>query len=476
MARTRAAWSRLSIGAKLALRYALAASFTISVFAGIVYSEVSRRINREATLLLETQARDLVDAFQSQSREHPREHVLAWFQAHIQQMLRHADPELSLGVELLDAEGGVVLAAGSLAGGRLPPPAPGARLDPLRVRAVNLGGEFAHLVAAAPVDAGVLRMAIGTHRYAENVRHFRGVFALALPIVFALTGVVGWLLAQRSLRPLQEINRSARRIGAATLDEQIPTTGTGDELDQLASTLNEMTSRIRGGVERMRRFTANAAHQLRTPVTAIRNQIEVTLEQERGAGEYQRVLEDVLRESQRMSEGITAMLQLARSEAGLDPARLAPHSIRKILEDVIEFFAPLAQEQGIELRAGTVADAQVVGDASWLVQLFSNLVANGIQYTPAGGRVEVTAQAGDRQIEVRVQDSGPGIPEEQRGRVFERFQRGPNGQTGPGFGLGLAIAQEIARSHRGGIRVESRPGAGASFVVELPIAAEPARR
>jgi heavy metal sensor kinase len=469
----RSARGRLSIGAKLALRYTLAATITISAFAGVVYSEVARRINREATLLLETQLRDLVDAFQSQSREHSRSHVLAWFEAQVRQTLRHSAPDLAIGVELLDRDGAVLLGSGSLAGGALPASKELLADARRRLRAANLGGPSAHLVQTAPVEGGFLRMAIGTERYADNLRHIRSVLAFSLPLVFALTGATGWLLAKGSLRPLREINRRARRIGALSLGETLPTTGSGDELDQLATTLNEMLERIRGGVERMHRFTANVAHQLRTPVAGMQNQIEVTLEHARPGDEYRRVLEGVLLGCQRLSELIAAMLQLARSEEGLDPSRLAPHRLRPLLEDVVEFFAPLAAEQGIELRAAEIADAVVMGDASWLYQLFSNLTANGIQYTPRGGGVEVGARLRDGRVEVEVSDTGPGIAAEEVERLFERFQRGDAGGPERGFGLGLAIAREIARAHRGRIRVESAPGRGSRFVVELPTAPEP---
>ena len=465
---------RLSIGAKLALRYTLATSITISVFSGIVYSEVSRRINREAAVLLETQLHDLADAYEAQSREHPRENAASWFAPQVRHTLRHSAPDLALGVELLDRNGSVIFGAGSLAGGVLP--ATGAALlestEYTKARPVDLGGPSPHLVMAAPVRGGYLRMAIGTQRYADNLRHIRSVLALSLPLVFVLTGATGWMLAQGSLRPIQEIIRTARRIGAATLGETIPTTGSGDELDQLATTLNEMMQRIRAGLERMRRFTANVAHQLRTPLAGLRNQIEVTLEYERSGDEYRRVLEGMLNEGERLSEVISAMLQLARSEEGLEPERLVPNRMRPILEEVIEFFAPLAHEQGIELRAGEIADGIVMGDASWLFQLFSNLTANGIQYTPSGGRVEISAAQRDGRITVRVSDTGPGIPADQVPHVFERFTRGDGSGSGPGFGLGLAIAQEIARAHRGRIEVETEVGKGASFVVDLPTARE----
>jgi heavy metal sensor kinase len=464
----------LSVGAKLALRYTAAMAVTTTVFAGAVYQQVARRINREADLLLEVQLHDLVDAFESQAREHPHDHVLRWMREHASAAVTHADPDLGLGIELLDSGGTSLVSAGSLVGAELP--ISRALLDGRQetsLRAVNLSDRFAHLVAAAPVEDGFIRVAIDTRRYAENVASVRQIFIVSLPLVLALTAAVGWYLAAQSLRPIAVINATARRISGSNLRESVPVVGTGDELDELAVTLNEMLGRIEEGVERMHRFNANAAHQLRTPLAAIRSEVEVTLERIRTPDEYRGVLSDVLNDVRRMADAIDAMLRLARSEEGLSAEQRRPVDVASLVEEVVEFFSPLALEREVELVCGPVARGFVLGERAWLDQLFANLVSNAIQYTDAGGRVEISSSLRDGGIEVRIADTGKGIDPAELGAVFERFARG-EGEASRGFGLGLPIAEEIARAHGGGIAVESAAGAGARFSVWLPLESVPA--
>jgi heavy metal sensor kinase len=458
----------LSIGAKLALRYALATAATITVLGAFVYGQIERRINRQATLVLDVQTRDLADALESQLQEHDREHVDAWFDQQIHQRIAETPRDLGLGIELLDASGHVQLAGGSLAGEAppfVPPPESGSSL-----RAVDMGGRYAHLLMTVPAGGGFLRVAIDTRRFAHNVQEIRSVFLLSLPILLAATGLLGWALARASLRPIHRINRTARRIGGSNLDARIPTTGSGDELDQLAGTLNEMIGRIGASMERERRFTGNAAHQLLTPLAAIRNQIDVTLARDRGAEEYLEALEGVRGEAARMADEVEAMLRLARSEGGLPEGHREPCDVAGILHTVADFFQPFALEEGVELWVDGGSEVTVLGDQSWLTQLFSNLLSNAIKYTPKGGRVTLLWRLRDGMIEVRVSDTGPGIDMESPESVFERFHRARTSAGTPGFGLGLPIAREIAKAHDGNVEVESSTPEGTTIRVWLPTA------
>jgi heavy metal sensor kinase len=460
----------MSIGAKLALRYALATAATITMLGVFVYGQIERRINRQATLVLEVQARDLADAVDSQMQEHSREHVLGWFEDQVRQLLAQSPPGLGLGIELLGPDGEVLIEGGSLDGPG-PPVSTGSEDGPT-LRAVDLGGEYAYLLTRVPVTGGFVRVAIDSARFARNVEEIRRVFVLSLPVVLVSTGLLGWALARASLRPIHRINRTARRIGGSNLDASIPTTGSGDELDQLAETLNEMIGRIRASMERERRFTGNAAHQLLTPLAAIGNQIDVTLTRERGPEEYLEVLDDVRSEAARMGEAVEAMLRLARSEGGLPADRITRCDLTAILHTVGDFFEPLAAEEEVELRIEGGSEVAVEGDESWLIQLFSNLLSNAIKYTPKRGRVSLAWAARDGWIDVRVSDSGKGIAQEPREAVFERFHRARDASGSPGFGLGLPIAREIARAHGGSVEVESTSSEGTTLRVSLPIAPE----
>jgi heavy metal sensor kinase len=458
----------LSIGAKLALRYTAAMAVTTTVFGWVVYEQVERRINREAALLVDVRLRDLADAYESQSREHSRERVLDWMVEHTRSSLLRSEPDLGLGIELLDTAGDRVIAAGSLEGAELPLPRDlldGRRAESLR--AVNLGGRHAHLAAAEAVTGGFVRVAIDTTRYAENVESVRRILLFSLPIVIVMTAASGWYLASQSLKPIAAINATARRIGGANLREAVPVTGSGDELDALAATLNDMLARIREGVGRMQRFNANAAHQLRTPLAALRSEVDVTLERTRSAEAYRDALHDVRETAGRMAEAVDAMLRLSRSEAGLDPEERQLVDLPALLDEVLEFFQPLADERGIGLVRGAWDARPVLGEPSWLNQLFANLVSNALQYSKPGCRVEVAASRSEGGTRVRVADDGPGIDAATLETLFERFARG-NGEAGAGFGLGLPIAREIAKAHGGTIEVESEVGTGTVFRVWLP--------
>src|SRR5690606_4174784 len=179
---------------------------------------------------------------------------------------------------------------------------------------------------------------------------------------------------------------------------------------------------VREGVERVKRFSVDAAHQLRTPLTAIQNEIEVTLTKERSEREYRKVLEDLLVQVATLSETVNGMLRLAQSEGGLDSSHRQQVSVDPLLEEVVEFFGALAEERGVEISITGQCKAAVIGDPTWLHQLFANIVHNALKYTPEGGRVEVSANAADDEVAVAIRDDGAGLTAEDRAIVFARYQ------------------------------------------------------
>ena len=461
---------RLSIGARWTLRYAVALAVSLVLFAVVLFTAVSRRINREAYLVTEIHANELLASLRSQTEEHDRALVLDWLSQRIEQTVRESAPDLDLGIQYTDEQGAPIASAGSLARESLPIPQDvlsGERRSALR--AVNLGGKHAHMVSVVTAPGGFLQVAIDTRRYAENVAFVREVIQIALPLTILFTAAAGWLLARGALTPIQRINEAARRISGSNLDESIPTSGSGDELDQLASTLNAMMIRIREGVERMRRFNANAAHELRTPLSRICGRVESILQRPRRDDEYREELQEVLAEVHGLAAGVNAMLRLSQSESGLsrEQRQLVPLGV--LLEELVEFFRPLAEESGIAIELGSIVPVMVDGDGSWLRQLFSNLVDNAVKYCEPGDRVRIELRRDRDGACVSVADDGPGIPAEELPDIFERFERGAGQQRRPGFGLGLPLAREIARAHGGRIEVDSKPGRGATFTVWLPV-------
>jgi heavy metal sensor kinase len=462
----------LSIQARWTLRYGAALLVVSTLFAVYAYARISRRIDQDARLLIELQTDEILEEI----RQHPgdRDAIAEYVDQHIES----AGSQIQLGIAVFDPSGAPRIARGVLAERplTLPPEALAQALaDPEQrwEEIADLGSSHPFRVTTVRVPEGIVQIALSQKRFDASIRSIRNIFLVAIPIMLAVSAAAGLVLARGSLRPIAAITTTARRITGSNLDERIPTTGSGDELDQLAATLNAMIQRLAEGMERMRRFSADAAHELRTPLAALRSQIEVTLEKERAPDEYRRVLAGLLDETALLTDAVHGMLRLASSEAGIDPARRVLVSIPRLLEEVLDFFAPVAEDHGVRRVRNEAPDVRVPGDPTWLHQLFANLVHNAVKYTPRGGEVRVDARAErragrPRQVVVEVRDSGVGIPAAEHDRIFERFHRLGARQDAPGAGLGLPIAREIARAHGGSIELESAPGRGSVFRVRLP--------
>ena len=455
----------LSIQTKWAVRYTAALLVSISIFAVYVYARIDQNLEQDARLVLKLQAQELVQELADSTGS--SEGLAEYVERHI----ASAEPGVMLGIAVYDLSGNPLITRGSLQEHPLDVPREilqGSRTTSLVYRA-DLGDRLPYLVLATRAPNGIVQVAVSQHRFEARARHLAKVMGVALPLLLLLTLGTGWLLARGSLRPIAQITTTARRITGANLDERIPTTGSGDELDQLAATLNDMIARLRESMERMRQFSADAAHELRTPLAALRSQIEVTLEKERTPSEYRAVLAGLLEEVETLGDAVHAMLRLASSEAGIDPTRRASVALVPLLDEVMDFFEPVAEEHEVELRRTSCPEVSISGDPTWLHQLFANLLHNAIKYTPAGGRVTIEASLHAGRIAVRVRDTGVGIPKSEQERVFARFHRTGARQEVPGSGLGLPIAREIARAHGGSIELESTPGTGSTFTVWLPL-------
>ena len=455
----------LSIGAKWTLRYVAVMLITVSIFAWFVYERAEDRIRKDAGLLAELQLAQLIAYVDA----HPGA-VEEW-RVFAERQAQGADPELRLGIQLFMPDGRPVANVGAAGLTTIPLPAHVVlgKTDP-EMREVEVGWGYPYFVLAGRGEHGAVQVMIYSRPFARTSASIRDSFLSALPVLALITAAFGYLLSRGSLRPIAAITRSARRISTRQLEETIPTTGSGDELDELAHTLNDMLTRIREGVDRVRHFSVDAAHQLRTPLTAMHNQLDVTLAKERTPAEHRMVLADLLLQVDRLSDTVNAMLRLAQSEGGLDSSHSVRVEIDPLLEDVVDFFLALADERGVELTVEAESKGAVRGDPSWLHQLFANLIHNALQYTPEGGRVDVTARPAIEEVMVRVRDTGPGMTEGDRAIAFARMQRGSASESSEGMGVGLALAREIARAHGGTIEIESTLGLGSVFVVRLPLA------
>ncbi len=301
-------------------------------------------------------------------------------------------------------------------------------------------------------------------------RRFLLVLAAVLPIALLLAGGGGWMLARRALKPVERMAETARRISAERLTGRLEETGSGDELDKLAQTLNEMLGRLDVAFKEMRQFTADASHELQTPLTILKGEMEVALRSPRSPEEYQRALKSGLEEIDRIDHLVDGLLLLARADAGVLRMDRRPVDLAQLIEEVFGQARILAEARSIHLRLGPAEPVSTQGDHAHLRRLLLNLVDNGIKYTPPGGQVTISLQSDGKWASIRVVDTGMGIPAGDQARIFQRFYRSAEARLRGegGTGLGLCIARSIAEAHGGRIDLESIPGRGSTFTALLP--------
>jgi heavy metal sensor kinase len=301
-------------------------------------------------------------------------------------------------------------------------------------------------------------------------RRFLLAMAAVLPIALLLAGGGGWMLARRALRPVDRMTETTRRISAEHLTGRLDETGAGDELDRLAQTLNAMLGRLDAAFKEMRQFTADASHELQTPLTILKGEMEVALRSPRSPEEYQRILKSALEEIDRIARLVEGLLLLARADAGVLRMDRRPLDLAQLVEEVYGQARILAEAHSVNLRLGPVEPVSVQGDSAHLRRLLLNLADNGIKYTPPGGQVAISLQSSGGWASIGVEDTGIGIPPEDQARIFQRFYRSAEARSRGegGAGLGLCIARSIAEAHGGRIEVESIAGRGSTFTVLLP--------
>ncbi|MEJ2135072.1 MAG: ATP-binding protein [Desulfofustis sp.] len=316
----------------------------------------------------------------------------------------------------------------------------------------------------------VVRVGMSLENMQETKKRFLLIMAGLLPITLLFSGGGGWLLAGRFLRPIDSMTRTANRISAEHLSQRLGVSGSDDELDRLARTINDMLDRIDGSVQEMRRFSADASHELQTPLTILKGEIEVALLKQRSPAEYEQVLNSCLEEIDRINKLVEGLLLLARADVGALRLDLQPVDMAQLSHQLCDQLQPLAQQHGIDLHHALLDSAVVDGDELQLQRMLMNLIDNGIKYTPAGGQVSVSVEKIAEQAVIRVQDSGPGFGAEEADKIFDRFHRAPQArqQHSKGSGLGLSIARSIALAHHGEIWAESEPGVGSTFSVAIP--------
>jgi two-component system, OmpR family, sensor kinase len=390
-------------------------------------------------------------------------------------------PRLDKFVQIVDRDGRVIARSANLGTTRLPTPPPllarlraGERVfetlehfaeEPVRLLSVPVevkGGAYAIQVGGSLDDANAA------------LRSARGLFLVMAAAILSAVVVTGVMLARSILRPIDRIVQRAHVIGESALAERLPHPGTRDEIARLVETLNEMLGRIEQSFEAQRRFTTDASHELRSPLSRLRAELEVTLRRPRERPEYEEALHSCLAEVERLSWLTDELLTLARLDAGELPREAPPQAVRlgPILEEAVTHLAPEARRRGVTVLRDVGAEVAVRVAPAVARLVVANVLDNAVKFSPSGGLVRVRVAARDGAAVVAVSDAGPGIPEEEIPRLFERFYRGSAARAteAPGVGLGLAICRVILERHGGSIEVSSSPGTGATISIHLPLA------
>ena len=337
---------------------------------------------------------------------------------------------------------------------------------------VSRGGKGFRLLATQITYGGrnyAVRAASSLEELAGMLYFLRRLLLILSPAVLAIACLGGYWISRRALAPVDEITNAAKMISAQNLSRRLPVPDTGDEIQRMAKTWNELLERLESSVSKIRQFTADASHELRTPIALIRAAAELALRQQRTPQEYVQSLQGIQNEAERMTELTSSMLLLARSDAGSLEMPLGPTDIAEIVRSVVEENQPLAASRGILLRANVDGDApSVIANEAGLHRILLILIENALRHTPHAGQIVVSTAATGRKVSLSVEDTGEGIPAEALNHVFERFYQADPARTGDaGAGLGLSIAQAIAQAHGSELSVQSESGMGTRFTLQL---------
>ena len=382
-------------------------------------------------------------------------------------------------VQITDLDGGVVAQSGTLGTARLPTPPPLlARLregETVFWTVTDFGEEPVRMVSL-PVRVGERRYAVQVAMSLDDahavLRVGRWLFLSMSVVILAAIGLSGALLARRALRPIDRMVTRARHIGEGNLTERLPHPGTRDEIGRLVETLNEMLARLERSFEIQRRFTADASHELRSPLSRLRAELEVTLRRPRPVPEYEETLRSCLGEVQRVQGLTEELLELARIDARQEAEAARPVPVSEIVEAAVSAVTSEAERRGILVLVEDGPEMLVNAAPVAAKVALANIVDNAVKFSPSGGEVRLAIGAGNGEAVITVSDSGPGVSPDDVPRLFQRFYRGKASRASdvPGVGLGLAISRALIERQGGRISVETAGEKGATFIVHLPLA------
>lgn len=318
-------------------------------------------------------------------------------------------------------------------------------------------------------DGSILQAAKRPEVRGRLLESFPKLFAGILVPVIALGIAGGLFLSVRALRPIRDLIDTVQTVAAGRMDARVPSRQTGDELDELVQLFNGMLSRIECLINGMREALDNVAHDLRTPITRLRNVIETAVQSDAGEEGLREALMDTAEEAERINTALDTLMDISVAERGIMELRWETADLVPVIRQVVDLYQDAAEDKGVAIKAALPDACPIRMDPRRIRQVVANLVDNALKFTPSGGRVDITAVTEGGGARVIVADTGAGITEKDLPRIFERLYRGDQGRSHRVLGLGLSIVQAVVRAHTGSIEVRSAgPGHGAVFEVVLP--------
>lgn len=297
-------------------------------------------------------------------------------------------------------------------------------------------------------------------------RRFGALLALVLALGVIASILIGMIVTRRGLRPLNDMTEAVQRVGPSHLNERLAPERWPRELRPLAAAFDGMLERLQDSFRRLSQFSADLAHELRTPVANLLGEAQVTLSRDRSPEEYRQVIESSVAECERLSGIIDNLLFLARADAAKEQVNRSVSDARAAAEDIAGFYDAIAEERGVRIVCS--GEGKVDADATLFRRALSNLIENALRFTPSGGNLQIAIEARPESCRVSVTDSGSGIPPEHLPHVFDRFYSADSSRSSGGAGLGLALVKSIVELHGGAVEIRSEVGRGTTVALDFP--------